>query len=116
DTLCFIRIQFIGSHLFQYIDVAGNHGQGRAQIMNDHMGKVIPRLQCRPKSGSLDTFKGEIRSQAKENGRVEGQEWRQAGKIKILVVVKPKGEKWCSGVDAADSKQAEPRRPDASRR
>ena len=36
--------------------------------MNDHMGEVIPRLQCRPKSGFLDTLKDEIRNQAKENG------------------------------------------------
>jgi hypothetical protein len=77
------------------------------------MGKVIPRLQCRPKSAFLETFKGEIRNQAEKNDRVEGQKWWQAGKIKALVVVKPKGEKWCSGVNPPESKQAQPRRPDA---
>src|SRR5439155_928718 len=61
-TLCFVRIQFIRSHPFQYIDVAGNQGQRRAQMMNDHMGEIIPRLQRRPKSAFLDTLNDEIRN------------------------------------------------------
>jgi hypothetical protein len=79
--------------------------------MNDHMSKFVSRLQCGAKFGSLDAYECEIRDEAEENVRVECQKWREAGEIKILIVVKPKRAKGHSDVYRSKSEQTQPRRP-----
>src|SRR5947208_10627664 len=77
------------------------------------MGEIVPRLQGRSKFGSFDAYECEIRDQAKENIGIECQKRREAGKIKILMVVKPKRAKWRSSVHHPQSEQTQPGRPNS---
>src|SRR6266550_2530367 len=77
------------------------------------MGEIVPRLQGRSKFGSFDAYECEIRDQAKENVGIECQKRREAGKIKILMVVKPKRAKWRSAVYRSKSEQTQPGRPNS---